>query len=197
MNKIIFVCLLFVSVASAQIREKNLHFGLLLSGNGTSFKADPAIGDISPDFGYGASAFIRVKASMVFAEVEIGYMQHKVIVAPKIAGTTVNSNYTLSGLDLTGLVGWRVVGIGSLGNFRLFAGINYGNYSKVSIESNGAQQNDSSINTGNTSVVGGLGLDLWRIVFNAKYLYGVSNLSSLKDQTLQSRGINISLGYKF
>jgi hypothetical protein len=197
MKKVIVLFVLMSGIASAQFRDKNLHFGILLSANSTAFKADPGIGEISSDRGYGASAFLRLKALIFFGEVEIGYMEHKVIVAPVLAGTTVNSNYSLSGLDLTGILGWRVIGIGSLGNFRLFAGLNYGNYSKVSIESNGAKQNDSSINTGNTSVVGGLGLDLWRIVFNAKYLYGVSNLSSIKDQTLQSRGINVSLGLKF
>lgn len=197
MKKVIVLLMLFVGSASAQLRDKNFHLGILFSGNSTGFTADPTIGEITPDFGYGASAFARLRFLMLYGELEIGYMEHKVIVAPVTSSSTVNSNYTLSGLDLTGLIGWRVFGIGSLGNLRLFTGLNYGNYTKISIESNGAQQNNGSVNKGNTGIVGGIGVDLWKIVLNMKYIYGLSNLTSEADHTINSQCTSISLGFKF
>ena len=197
MKKILLLFVLFAANSQAQVLDKNVYFGLLITGNGTQLNAGPSIGKITPDYGFGASAFLRLRKRFVYFEAEVGYAQHKIIVSPDIAGSTVISNYSLSGLDLSAMLGWRVVGIGKLGNFRIFTGINYGRYSDVSIESNSAQVNDSSIETSNTGVIGGLGVDLWKIVFNIKYIHGISNISNTKDQSTKSQYVSVSLGYKF
>ena len=197
MKKVLLLFVLLSAISQAQVFDKNVYFGLLFTTNGTVFKADPSIGTITPDFGYGGSAFLRLKKGAVFFEAEAGYLQHQVIVSPDIAGTPVKSNYSLAGADLTAMVGWRVIGIGKLGNFRVFAGFNYGNYSKVSIKNNGTQVNDASVNTGNSSIVGGLGVDLWKVVLNFKYIHGISDISNVADQKINSQCISASLGFKF
>lgn len=197
MKKILVLFVLATAIANAQLSDKNVYFGLFFSGNATLFNAEPKIGNISPDYGYGYGAFLRLRKKAIFAEFELGYSQHKIIVEPDIVGTTIKSNFALGGVDLSGMIGWRVVGIGRLGNFRIFTGYNYGHYSQVSIESNGSQVNDASINSGNSGIIVGTGVDLWKVVLNIKYVYGFSDLSNDKDQNLNSRYATVLLGFKF
>ena len=197
MKKILFLSLMYSITTKAQLLDKNVYFGLLGTGNATVFHADPSMGKISPDYGYGLGAFLRLRVRKIFTEFELGYSDHKVMVAPDIQGSTVSTNYSLSGLDLSAQLGWRVLGIGKLGNLRIFAGYNYCHYSEVTAKSNGAQKNNPSITVGNSGVVIGTGIDIWKIVLNVKYIYGISNLSNTSGQDLNSRSVGVSLGYKF
>ena len=196
-KKILLLFVLISGTAQSQILDKKVNFGLLFNANGTSLVADPGIGKISPDLAFGGSAFLRIRARAIYMEAEVGFTSHHVLVKPDIAGTNIESGIQMSGLDLSAIFGWRVVGIGRLGNFRIFTGYNYVHYSRVSVESNSSQVNDASISTGNSGIIGGLGVDLWKIVFNVKYIHGISNISSEQDQTIKSQCVSLSLGYKF
>lgn len=197
MKTICFFLIFCSTMLQSQIFEQKVYFGVLGTTNATFFDASPSIGSITPDLGYGVSAFLRLRKGSVYAEFEAGYASHKIIVSPNINGTTVNSNYSLAGADLNVSIGWRVVGIGRLGNFRLFTGFNYGNYSNVSIKSNGSQVNDSSVNSGNSGIIGGMGFDFWKVILNLKYVYGISDLNNTSNQIINSRYASVSLGYKF
>lgn len=197
MKTLFLLLVICMSSMQAQIFEQKVYFGLLATANSTYFDASPSIGSISPDLGYGFSAFLRLRKGSVYGEFEAGYSSHEINVSPDITGTQVSSRYSLAGADLSVLLGWRVVGIGRLGNFRLFTGYNYGNYSKVSIKSNGSQVNDSSIDSGNSGLVGGLGFDFWKIILNLKYVHGLSDISKISNQKINSQYASVSLGYKF
>ncbi len=196
MKKLLLVLILaFTFSSDAQVKPVN--FGFLFNTNATSFNAEPRIGEINPQLGFGASAFARVKILILYAELEAGFAGHNVNVNETSSGLNFNYNYSLNGIDVSGILGWRVIGIGPLGNFRLFTGYNIGNFSKITVESNGSSVSNPSINTGNSSLLFGAGVDLWRIVFNLRYNIGTTDLSTLSTQKLKANSATISIGFRF
>jgi hypothetical protein len=189
--------MLFLSALTGVSQEKLFRFGFLLNTNVTSLSADPEIGTVSPQLAFGGSAFARLKILFLYAELDAGYSAHEVNVSNTVMGTKFESNYVFNGLDLSGILGWRVIGIGKLGNFRLFTGFNINNYSNIKVTLNGSSVSDPSINTGNSAFLFGTGVDIWRIVFNLKYNIGITDLSSLSTQEMKSNSFVVSLGIKF
>ncbi len=192
-----FLLLLFTAALSIRAQVKPFSFGFLFTANATSFNAKPGIGEISPQLAYGGSAFARVKILILYAEMEAGFTGHKLNSTQTSAGLAYSSNYSFSGLDVSGILGWRVIGIGPLGNFRIFGGYNIANFSKITVETNGSSVTNPGINTGNGSFLLGTGVDLWRIVFNLKYNIGTSDLSTLSTQELKANFASISIGFRF
>jgi len=195
--KKLLLLLLFLSVFGLKAQLSPFSFGFLFTTNATSFNAKPGIGTISPQPAFGGSAFARLKILILYAELEAGYSSHKVNSSQTLSGSKFEYNYTLDGLDISGILGWRVIGIGPLGNFRIFAGYNFNNFTKITVESNGSVVTDPAINTGNSSFLVGTGVDLWRIVFNFKYNVGLTDLSSLNNQELKANSASISVGFRF
>ena len=196
MKHILIAIALFVCL-SAKSQLKPFSFGALVTGNTTSFRADPNIGSWEPKLGYGFSGFARLKIFILYAELEAGFSTHNFGSVQEIGGTNYTSNYKLSGIDVSGILGWRVIGIGPLGNFRLFAGYNLNHFSKITEEFNGNSVTNPSINNGNGSFLVGTGVDLWRVVFNLKYNIGLTDLSSLDAQTLKINSPTFSIGLRF
>lgn len=192
-----FFLLLLMTALTAVSQEKPFRFGFLLNTNATTLSADPEIGTIKPQLAFGGSAFARIKILFLYAELDAGFSSHEINVSNTVMGSTFNYNYSLNGLDLSGILGWRVIGIGKIGNFRLFTGYNINNYTKISVTSNGSSVTNPSINTGNSSLLVGTGVDIWRIVFNMKYNIGLTDLSSLSNQEMKASSFVVSLGIKF
>lgn len=192
-----FLILLFATAISLRAQVKPLSFGFLFTANATSLDAKPGIGEISPQLAYGGSAFARLKILILYAELEAGFTGHKVNSTQTSAGLAYSSDYSFSGLDVSGILGWRVIGIGPLGNFRIFAGYNIANFSKITVETNGSSVTNPGINTGNSSFILGTGVDLWRIVFNLKYNIGITDLSTLNVQELKANFASLSIGIRF
>lgn len=184
-----------VLIGKAQLNP--FTFGFAFTANATSLNAKPGIGTIEPKLGYGASAFARLKILFLYAELEAGYAGHNVNTSQKVNGSDFNYAYSLNGLDLSGILGWRVIGIGPLGNFRLFAGYNFNNYTSIQVKFNGSKVTDPSINTGNSGIIIGTGIDLWKIVFNVKYIIGITDLESSSANELKTNSAAVSLGFKF
>lgn len=196
MKKLLPIVFLF-AVTISQAQMKPFEFGFLFNTNATTFISEPSLGTAKPMFGMGASVFGRMKILFLYAELDAGYASHAVNVTQTASGLAFSSDYKLNGIDISGILGWRVIGIGPLGNFRLFAGYNINNFSKITVETNGTSVSNPSINTGNSSFVLGTGVDLWRIVFNLKYHIGTSDLSTLATQEIKAASFLASIGIKF
>ncbi len=194
-KSILFLLLLASFYGNSQ--EKLFRFGFLLNGNITTLSADPEIGTVSPQLAFGGSAFARVKILFLYAELDAGFSSHEVNVSNTVMGSKYDYTYSLNGLDLSGILGWRVIGIGKMGNFRLFTGFNINNYTKITVTSNGSSVTDPSINTGNSAFLFGTGVDIWRIVFNLKYNIGITDINSLNTQKMKASSFVVSIGIKF
>lgn len=196
MKKALFI-LLLCSGITVFAQEKIFRWGVLVNSNFTTLIADPEIGTVNPKLAFGGSAFARIKILFLYAELDAGFSSYKVESSNTINNSTFDYTYTLNGLDVSGILGWRVIGIGKLGNFRLFTGYNFNNYTKINVTSNGASVTNPGINNGNSSLIIGTGIDVWRIVLNMKYNIGITDLNTLDNQTLTASSFVVSLGLKF
>ncbi|HQQ94927.1 MAG TPA: outer membrane beta-barrel protein [Bacteroidia bacterium] len=191
------ICLLFLMACSSNAQLNPFSFGPLITANSTSMKSDPNSGTFNPQIGYGFGAFARLKILFLYAEVDLDYMNRQCNNTLESGGSKAETTFNFGGLDATGILGWRVVGIGPLGNFRLFAGYNYNNFSKLDIKVNGSSVSTKNFSTTNAGLVLGTGVDLWRFVFNFKYTIGLSDLNTLSTQELKANTTSLALGFRF
>ncbi len=196
MKRFLIVLFLFTTF-SGKTQLNPFTFGVLFTGNGTMLDAKPKYTSVEPQIGYGVTAFARLKILFLYAELEAGYAGHSVNTVQEVSGTKSSYGYSLKGLDLSGILGWRVIGIGKLGNFRLFTGYNFNNYTSIEVSSGGSQVKDPSINTGNSGIIFGTGVDIWKFILNVKYIMGITDLSSSNTQELKTNFAAVSIGFKF
>jgi len=192
------VLILLLSVLRIQSQAlKPFSWGPILSYNTSNAKAFPDFSSVSPDGGIGLGGFARLKILLLYAEVDVMYATHSFSGHQSISGNSYISSFDLNGFDLSGILGWRVFGIGRLGNFRLFTGYNYQAYSTAELTTNGMPQPTTNLSDSNGNLILGTGFDIWRIVLNVKYLHGFKDLNTLADQELKTRMLNFELGFKF
>ncbi|MDA6072733.1 porin family protein [Flavobacterium sp. AC] len=186
MKKFILAVVLCISVNGfAQL----IQFGPQFSYNITS----PLTNDFSSKSsgtGIGAAGFVRVNLLLFYGQGEFGYAKSKFNVAQTGIGET---EYQLSGTDATLLIGFKVVPLGKLGNVRIFAGYNWKNYSDIKANNS---LNPIDIEKNNSSILGGVGVDLWRLTLDYRYLAGVTDIDP-SNRKVKTAASNISLGYKF
>lgn len=186
MKKFILAVLLCISANGfAQL----IQFGPQFSYNITS----PLSSDFnskSSGTGIGAAGFVRVNLLLFYGQGEFGYAKSKFSVDAIGTGET---EYELSGTDATLLVGFKVVPLGKLGNVRIFAGYNWKNYSDIKANNN---LNTIALEKNNGSILGGVGVDLWRLTLDYRYLAGVTDIDP-SNRKLKTAASTISLGYKF
>lgn len=186
MKKLFLITLLCISVNSfAQL----LQFGPMVSSNITSISTNDYKSDSSgSSIGFGG--FARVNLLMLYGQAEFGYAQSKFTVSEL---GIANTDYKLSGTEATLIVGYKIVPLGKLGNIRIFGGYNWKNYSNIDRSNN---LNYIDVVKNNNSLLGGIGVDLWKFTLDYRYLAGVTDIdaSNLKAKTAVS---NISLGFKF
>lgn len=186
MKKFLLAAFLCISVNGfAQL----IQFGPQVSYNITSPLTDD-FSSKSSGTAMGVAGFARVNLLLFYAQGELGYSQSKFSLSQTGIGET---DYELSGTDATVIVGFKIIPLGKLGNVRLFAGYNWKNYSDIKTNNN---LNFIDFEKNNSSILGGVGVDLWKLTLDYRYLAGVTDLdpSGRKVKTAVS---NISLGFKF
>lgn len=186
MKKFILVALLCISVNGfAQL----IQFGPQISYNITSPISDD-FSSKSSGTGMGVAGFARVNLLLFYAQGEFGYAKSKFSVSQTGIGET---EYELGGTDATLLVGFKVIPLGKLGNIRIFAGYNWKNYSDISANNS---LNYIAIERNNSSILGGVGVDLWKLTVDYRYLAGVTDLDP-SGRSLKTAASNFSVGFKF
>ncbi|OMQ11907.1 porin family protein [[Flexibacter] sp. ATCC 35103] len=186
MKKFILVILLCISANGfAQL----IQFGPQVSYNITSPLSDD-FSSKSSGTGMGVAGFARVNLLLFYGQGEFGYAKSKFSVAQTGIAET---EYELSGTDATLLVGFKIVPLGKLGNVRIFAGYNWKSYSDIKANNN---LNYIAFEKNNSSILGGVGVDLWKLTLDYRYLAGVTDLDP-SGRNLKTAVSNISLGFKF
>lgn len=196
MKKLLFIAALFTSLSYSAQLKRLVDFGPIFSANSTNFDARPHFTSVDPQLGYQLAAFLRVKILMLYAEVDCGYSAQNIVTKQKVAGVDELDNYALNGLNLSGILGWKVIGIGRLGNFRVFGGYNLNNYSTVTITNINAAKSTSHLNNSNNGIVMGTGVDVWKFVFNVKYILGLADIDNTDAQKLKTNTTVVSVGFK-
>lgn len=186
MKKLILAALLCISANGfAQL----IQFGPQFTYNITS----PITDDFSSKnsgTGFGAAAFVRVNLLLFYGQGELGYTESKFSLSQTGVAET---EYKLSGTDASLIIGFKILPLGKLGNLRIFAGYNWKSYSDISANNN---LNYIDIESNNSSILGGVGVDLWRITVEYRYLAGISDIDP-SDRSLKTAASNFSVGYKF
>ncbi len=156
----------------------------ITSVNAKSFSSDHT------NTGIGAAAFARLNLALFYAQGEFGYAQTNFSVYQEGAGET---EFKLAGTDATLIAGFKIVPLGKLGNVRLFVGYNWKNYSDISSSNN---LNSVTFEKNNHSILGGVGVDVWRLTFDVRYLAGLSDIDASSGE-IKTGVTNLSLGFKF
>lgn len=186
MKKIILAAILCINVNGfAQL----IQFGPQFSSNITSVITDD-FSSKSSGTDVGFAGFVRVNLLLFYGQGEFGYASSKFSVSQTGIGET---EYTLGGTDATLIGGFKIVPLGKLGNIRVFVGYNWKNYSDIKANNN---LNYIAFERNNSSILGGVGVDLWRFTVDYRYLAGLSDLDASAREV--KTGIsNFSVGFKF
>jgi hypothetical protein len=186
MKKFLLAILLCISANGfAQL----IQFGPQVSYNITSPLGDD-YSSKSSGTGMGVAGFARVNLLLFYGQGEFGYAKSKFSISQTGLAET---EYEVSGTDATLIVGFKIVPLGKLGNVRIFAGYNWKNYSDIKANNN---LNYIALEKNNSSILGGVGVDLWKLTLDYRYLAGVSDLDP-SGRSLKTSASNISLGFKF
>ncbi|WP_166922047.1 PorT family protein [Flavobacterium poyangense] len=186
MKNFILASLLCISVNGfAQL----VTFGPQFSSNITSAVTDD-FSSKSSGMGIEVAGFARVNLLLFYGQAEFGYSKSRFSVSQTGIGET---EYELAGTDATLIAGFKIVPLGKLGNVRLFVGYNWKNYSSIDANNN---LNYVALERNNSSVLGGVGVDLWKFTLDYRYLAGLTDLDA-SNRKLKTGISNISLGYKF
>ncbi|WP_427874854.1 outer membrane beta-barrel protein [Flavobacterium sp. MMS24-S5] len=140
--------------------------------------------------GIGFAAFGRLNLALFYAQGEFGYGQTNFSVYQNGVGET---EFKLSGTDASLIAGLKIIPLGKLGNVRLFVGYNWKNYSDISTSNN---LNSIAIEKNNHSILGGVGVDVWRLTFDVRYLAGLSDIDASSSE-IKTGVTNLSIGFKF
>jgi hypothetical protein len=195
-KSLLIICILF----SSRIYSQDIipfTFGPQVSFTSTSFTADPEFYKHSSGSGYNIGAFARLKVLMLYAQLEASYASKNTsVVLADSTSLNTDLDFTLNGVDVSLLAGLKLFGLGSMGNFRVFAGYCFNNYSDITYKMNGQDLSTENINTSNNSILGGIGVDLSKFTFDLKYIYGISDISSAGNQKINTNVISATLGFK-
>lgn len=166
-----------------------IQFGPQFSSNITSAVTDD-FSSKSSGTGIGFAGFARVNLLLFYGQAEFGYAKNKFSVSQTGIGET---EYELSGTDASLIVGYKILPLGKLGNVRVFAGYNWKHYSDIKANNNLSLV---AFEQDNSSILGGVGVDVWKFTLDVRYLAGLSDLDA-SGRELKTGITNFSLGYKF
>lgn len=186
MKKLLLMLLLCISVHSfAQL----IQIGPQFSSNFTS----PITKDFSSKSsgtGIGFAGFARLNLLLFYAQAEFGYSKSEF----SLAQTGIpETNYEISGTDASLIAGFKVIPLGKMGNVRVFVGYNWKNYSDIKTDNN---LNYIDIASNNHGILGGVGVDIWRLTLDYRYIAGITDLDP-SDRDVKTGTSNLSLGFKF
>lgn len=178
MKKILVIALFyFSSNGFAQL----IQFGPQISTNTTNISTKGYNGD-NAETTVGFGAFARVNLLNFYGQGEIGFGKSQFSVNNGLQKT----EYDLSGTDFTLIAGFKILPLGKLGNLRLFGGYNWKNYSS----------RENNIANNNNSILGGVGVDLWRFTLDYRYLSGMTDIDDSPNK-IKTGVSNFTLGFKF
>jgi len=186
MKKFILAILLSISINGfAQL----IQVGPQFSSNITSVVTDD-FSSKSSGTGIGVAGFARVNLLLFYGQAEFGYGKNKFSVSQTGIGET---DYELSGTDASLIAGYKILPLGKMGNLRVFVGYNWKHYSDIKASNN---LNLIAFEQDNSSILGGVGVDVWRLTFDVRYLAGLSDIDA-SGRELKTGVTNFSLGFKF
>ena len=171
-------------------------FGPLVSMSSTSLSSKPDFVDQVAGSGFNAGAFVRLKVLFLYAQGEASFGSRSASVTVNDTGINKNITFKLKGLDLTALVGSKLFGIGDYGNFRIFAGYNWNNYTDITYSIDGNIFSTSNVNKNNHSLIGGFGLDLSKLSFDLKFIKGFIDITKSGSADVESRVLNITVSFR-
>ncbi|WP_264538537.1 hypothetical protein [Flavobacterium sp. N1736] len=187
MKKFIVTALLCISVNGfAQL----IQFGPQFSANITSPISDDFSSKSSgTDIGF--AGFARVNLLLFYGQAEFGYAKNKFTVSQ--TGIVGETEYELAGTDATLIAGYKILPFGKLGNLRIFVGYNWKHYSDIKASND---INLIAFEQDNSSILGGVGVDLWKLTLDYRYLAGLSDLDA-SGRELKTGISTVTLGFKF
>src|SRR4051812_3387405 len=166
--------ILFVLVGCRSFAQDILPitYGPVISMTSTTLTSKPDFEDQIAGAGYNFGAMVRLKIPVFYAQGEASFGSKSASVT--VRDTSVNSSATfkLNGLDLSLILGIKVLGLGDLGNLRLFGGYNWNNYTDITYSIDGNEFESNNVNSNNHSVLFGIGADLSKLSLDIKYIKG-------------------------
>ena len=198
MKKIILMFSLAISTHCMAVELVPFTFGPMVSATGTLLNASPDFASSSAGFGYNVGAFARIKILMLYAQGEVSYAFKKSdFASDNGSGGPMETTLKTKGIDATAIGGIALFGLGDLGNFRLFVGYNWSNFSDIKYEfGNQSASGTDNISKHNHSILGGVGVDLLKLTVDLRYLHGVSDISKVSSAEIKSSIYTLTLGFK-
>ncbi len=197
MKKYFLISLILIGIKSKAIDLVPLTFGPLISMTSTSLSSNPDVIDQIAGAGYNGGALVRLKVLFFYAQAEVSFGSKSASVTVNDTGVNSNVSYKLKGMDFTALAGMKLFGLGELGNFRVFGGYNWNNFSDITYSEDGNVFAASNVNNNNHSFVFGLGVDLSKLSLDLKFINGFIDLSKSASSIVESRVVNLTLAYRF
>jgi hypothetical protein len=173
-----------------------LTFGPLVSMTSTSLKASPDFVDQVSGAGYNVGGMVRLKLLFLYAQAEVSYGTKSSSVTVSDTGVNNNATYKLKGMDFTAILGLKLLGIGDMGNVRIFGGYNWNNFSDITYSIDGNIFDASDVNSNNHSVLFGVGVDLAKFSFDLKLINGFADLTEASNTTVESQVVNLTVAYR-
>ena len=171
-------------------------FGPLVSMTSTTLKSNPDFKEQIAGAGYNFGAFARLKLLFFYGQGEASFGSKSASVSSITNGVNNNLSFKLKGIDISMIGGIKLFKIRDIGNVRIFGGYNWNNYSDISYSVDGNNFATSNVNKNNHSLLGGIGLDLSKFVFDLKYIKGFIDLTNSGQSDVESRVVNLTIAYK-
>lgn len=195
--KIFLIALLFMLTLQCKAKDiLPVTFGPLVSMTSTSLNSTPDFVDQIAGAGYNLGAFVRLKLLFFYGQGEASFGSKSASVTSVNNGVNNNLSFKLKGIDISMIGGIKLFGIRDIGNVRIFGGYNWNNYSDISYSVDGNKFATSNVNNNNHSLLGGIGLDLSKFVFDLKYIKGFIDLTNTGQTDVESRVLNLTIAYK-
>jgi opacity protein-like surface antigen len=187
MKKIIlFTLLLF---CGANVSAQLVTFGPQISSSITTVNSHDFSSDESgTSINYGG--FVRVNLLLLYFEGDLTYATTEFSVSRDGISKT---DYKMSGSDLSLIVGFKLLPLGKLGNVRVLAGYDWKSYSGTDTNND---LNHFDTESNNSSVIAGVGVDVWKFTFDYRYLVGLTDIDSGGGETKLDQSCFV-LGFKF
>ena len=102
----------------------------------------------------------------------------------------------LNGIDVSLILGAKLISLGQPGNLRIFGGYSWNNYTDISYAIDGNKFDAGNVNNNNHSVIYGVGVDLSHLAFDLKFINGFVDLTNSGVNDVESRIVNLTVVYK-
>jgi hypothetical protein len=197
MKKILLLTFILITTKCFSQDILPITYGPLVSMTSTTFSSDPDFVDQVAGAGYNFGGMVRLKVLFLYAQGEVAYGNKSSSITVSDSGVNSNVTYKLKGMDVTALLGVKLLGLSSVGNIRIFGGYNWNNYSDITYSVDGNSFAASNVNSNNHSLVMGFGVDLLKLSFDLKYIDGFIDLATSQSVEVKSKIVNLTVAYRF